>query len=125
MGSTIVSRSGDNRTPIRRTGSTRLVKVRIVAMYTPTCESVLLFDRRAGMSAMWSGPTRLGAPPVPSAGGMSSEMRTMRSECANGSGRRRMAWRTLKMAVVAPMPSAKVRSATTLKPGVLTNIRNA
>jgi hypothetical protein len=36
---------------------------------------------------------------------------------------RRTAWTTLKIAVLAPMPRARVRTATRVKPGLLVSIR--
>src|SRR2546423_2825868 len=49
----------------------------------------------------------------------------MRSASGNGSGRRRTPFTRLKIAVFAPMPSARVKIAMMLKPGVFNNIRTA
>ena len=46
-----------------------------------------------------------------------------RSGCDKSSGRMNSASATLTIAVVAPMPTAKMRSAMTVKPGVLTSMR--
>src|SRR5438046_3545520 len=43
----------------------------------------------------------------------------------NGSGRRRMVLTKLNMAVLAPMPSARVSTATAVKPGFFSNCRKA
>ena len=42
-----------------------------------------------------------------------------------GSERSRMPWTSVKMAVLAPMPSASVITAVSVKPGDLRNWRNA
>src|SRR5262249_53271585 len=52
-------------------------------------------------------------------------METSRSGFLNGSGRSRTALTTLKIAVFAPMPRLKVITATTVKPGLLRNMRAA
>src|SRR5436309_3939 len=49
----------------------------------------------------------------------------MRSLCGYGSGRSITASTTLKIAVVAPMPSASVRTTTVVKPGFLRTERAA
>src|SRR5437588_9267812 len=49
----------------------------------------------------------------------------MRSASGNGSGRSRTPFTRLKIAVFAPMPSARVKIAMMLKPGVFNNIRTA
>src|SRR5271156_1950239 len=48
-----------------------------------------------------------------------------RSGCARARGRRRTAFTTEKIAVLAPIPRASVRIATRVKPGDFRNIRNA
>src|SRR5271170_3076786 len=45
-------------------------------------------------------------------------MRMMRSECGYGSGASRTALTTEKMAVLAPMPSARATTATAVNPGL-------
>ena len=50
---------------------------------------------------------------------------TRRPGSATGSGRKRSALARLKTAVVAPMPSARVRIATSVKPGVRSSCRPA
>src|SRR5580704_19342380 len=50
---------------------------------------------------------------------------TRRSEWANGSGRRMTESMTLKTAVLAPMPRARVRMATRVKPGDFASMRMA
>jgi hypothetical protein len=50
---------------------------------------------------------------------------TMRSGSGYGSGFSKTAFTTVKMAVLAPMPSASVRTATAVKPGFLRSVRNA
>ena len=52
-------------------------------------------------------------------------MPTSCSGWGNGSGLSRTALTTLKMAVFAPIPSARVRIATKVNPGDLRNCRNA
>src|SRR5262249_37699991 len=47
----------------------------------------------------------------------------MRSDCEYGSGRRSTPFTTLKIAVVAPMPSASVSAVTTKNPGLHANDR--
>src|SRR3989454_12001952 len=54
-----------------------------------------------------------------------SETNTSRPGSLNGSGRRRTALTTLKIAVFAPMPSASVSTATAVKPGFFSNWRKA
>src|ERR1700680_3825670 len=44
-------------------------------------------------------------------------------ESLKESGRKRMVFTALKMAVLAPMPSARVRTATRVKPGFFTSMR--
>jgi hypothetical protein len=46
-----------------------------------------------------------------------------RSGSGNGRGLRRTALTTLKIAVVAPIPSASATTATTAKPGLLASVR--
>src|SRR5271168_2892664 len=53
----------------------------------------------------------------------SSNMRTICSECGKGSGLRRMARTIPKAATFAPIPSASVRTAMRVKPGLLANTR--
>ena len=48
---------------------------------------------------------------------------TRRSAAVKGSGCSRTALTTLKIAVLAPMPSASVRTAMALKPGFLDSMR--
>src|SRR5512134_494996 len=50
---------------------------------------------------------------------------TRRSACGYGSGRSRMALMTLKIAVLAPIPSASVATATKVKAGDFTSVRAA
>ena len=50
---------------------------------------------------------------------------TMRSGSGYGSGRSKTAFTTEKMAVLAPMPSASVSTATVVKPGFLRSMRSA
>src|SRR6266850_8508666 len=57
--------------------------------------------------------------------GMPSKSIMSREGCLKGSGRSSTAFTTLKMAVFAPMPRASVRTATSVKPGLLASIRNA
>ena len=57
--------------------------------------------------------------------GMYDEIATSSSGFEYGSGLRRTAYTTLKMAVLAPMPSASVQMAAAAKPGVLRNERSA
>jgi hypothetical protein len=52
-------------------------------------------------------------------------MRTRRSASVYGSGRSSTALTTLKMAVLAPMPRARVRTATIANPGARTSVRVA
>src|SRR4029077_18849166 len=52
-------------------------------------------------------------------------MLTSRSACGKGNGRRSTPSTTEKIAVFAPIPSARVRTATTVKPGDLRSWRNA
>jgi hypothetical protein len=54
-----------------------------------------------------------------------SQTRTRRSGSVNGSGRSITALTTLKMAVVAPTPSASVRAAMAVKPGLFRRARAA
>src|SRR2546423_2164503 len=49
--------------------------------------------------------------------------RTTRSGSRNGSGRKRMLWTKLKIAVFAPMPSASVATATSVNAGCFNRIR--
>ena len=51
-------------------------------------------------------------------------MATSSSGAGNGSGFKRTALTTLKMAVFAPIPSASVSTATSVKPGCLISWRN-
>jgi hypothetical protein len=48
---------------------------------------------------------------------------TSRSACGYGKERNKTALMTLKIAVFAPMPSASVSAAISVKPGFFTNIR--
>src|SRR5215212_5324342 len=48
-----------------------------------------------------------------------------RSGCGNGSARNNVAFATLKMVVLAPMPSARVRMAIAVNPGFLVHSRTA
>ena len=57
--------------------------------------------------------------------GTRSKTRTRPSESGHGSGRNITVLTTLKMAVVAPIPSARVRTAMVVKPGVLRSVRAA
>ena len=57
--------------------------------------------------------------------GLLSQIRTRRSGSANGSGRSTTVLTTEKIAVFAPMPSASVSNAMSVKPGVFTNILSA
>ena len=57
--------------------------------------------------------------------GPRSPMSTSRSGSAYGSGRSSTAFRTLKIAVLAPIPSASVSSATAVKPGARSSRRAA
>ena len=57
--------------------------------------------------------------------GSDPRVTTRRSASAYGSGRSSTAFTTLKMAVVAPIPSASVSTATSVKPGVLRKARMA
>jgi hypothetical protein len=50
---------------------------------------------------------------------------TMRAGSATGRGCRTSAFTTLKMAVLAPMPSARVATATAVKAGDFLSIRRA
>jgi hypothetical protein len=50
---------------------------------------------------------------------------TIRLGSGYGSGFNRTAFTTVKMAVLAPMPSASVRTATAVKPGFFRSIRKA
>src|SRR3954471_22458063 len=50
---------------------------------------------------------------------------TRRSGFWNGSGSRSTAWTTLKMAVFAPIPRARIKTATMANPGLLTNCLKA
>jgi hypothetical protein len=50
---------------------------------------------------------------------------TMRCGSANGSGRISTPLTTLKIAVLAPIPSARVMTATAVKPGFFVSARNA
>ncbi len=52
-----------------------------------------------------------------------AQMRTSRSEAGKGSGRSSTALTTLKMAVLAPMPSPRVRTATIVKVGFRRSMR--
>ena len=54
-----------------------------------------------------------------------SQIRTSWSGSANGSGLSITALTTLKMAVLAPTPSASVRAATAVNPGLLRSARAA
>ena len=54
-----------------------------------------------------------------------SQMRTSRSGSAKGSGRNITALTTLKIAVLAPTPSASVTAATRVKPGLFRSARPA
>jgi hypothetical protein len=49
---------------------------------------------------------------------------TSRSGALYGNGLSNTAFTTLKMAVFAPIPSARVKTATVVKPGLFTSIRN-
>src|SRR6202034_361589 len=55
----------------------------------------------------------------------SSNTRTSCSGCGKGKGRSRTAYTTLKVATFAPIPRARVSTATIVKPGLFANIRNA
>src|ERR1700733_6847177 len=55
----------------------------------------------------------------------SSNTRTSCSGCGKGKGRSRTAYTTLKVATLAPIPRARVSTATIVKPGLFANIRSA
>ena len=57
--------------------------------------------------------------------GFRAQIATRRSESGNGNARSMAALMTLKMAVVAPTPSASVRTAAAAKPGCLRTMRTA
>jgi len=63
-----------------------------------------------------------GGPPV---GRKSSHTITSRSGSGNGKGRSNVELTRLKIAVFAPMPSAKIATAVKVKPGVLRSVRSA
>src|SRR3984957_19903978 len=50
-------------------------------------------------------------------------MRMMRSECGYGNGASKTAFTTEKMAVLAPMPSARAATATVVNPGLAARTR--
>src|SRR6185295_923981 len=56
---------------------------------------------------------------------MSAQTKTSRDESRNGSGASNIARTTLKIAVLAPMPSASVMMATAVKPGDRRSPRHA
>ena len=103
----------------------RLVTVLIVGMCVPTCDSVVVCDANAATSDDVRPTTRRRPPPAPSDGGRCSTIRTTRSESGNGKGRNRTAFTTVKIAVFAPMPSASVSTATSVKPGLFASVRTA
>ena len=70
-------------------------------------------------------PDRCGRPVGDWAEGVDTTRRTSWPESLYGSGWSNSAWTTLKMAVLAPMPSASVSIATAVKPGARRNIRVA
>ena len=61
----------------------------------------------------------------PAIAGLVSHNATSRSESGSGNGRRSMPSTTLKIAVLAPMPRARVSTATTENPGLLATFRTA
>ncbi len=60
---------------------------------------------------------------VPSISWLPNMKLTMRSGSGYASGRSSTAFTTVKIAVLAPMPSASVRTATAVKPGLFLSIR--
>ena len=68
---------------------------------------------------------RIATPRMLSAAGTFSTILTKRFAFSLGKGRRRTALITLKTLAVAPIPSARVDTATTVNTGFLANVRNA
>jgi hypothetical protein len=88
-----------------------LVTSTAVLIYAPRSSNTRLMRRKSAMS----GPDTGMAPGTMA--GIASWTSASRSGSGKGSGRSRTALTTLKMAVVAPMPSASVTAATAVKPG--------
>src|SRR5256885_351781 len=103
---------GDTRSPDNRTGS-RPVRVMDTGTSSAIPERVFVLDLHSRNSPGLILVVRSGAPVMDSLAGTFSTIRTRRSEFLYGRGLRRIALMMLKMAVFAPVPSPKVKIATT------------
>ena len=83
------------------------------------------FSRHQMKSLALIAVLRCATPPNPSPGGTFSTICTSRSGSAYGSGRSKTAFMTLKIAAVAPSPTASVSKVTIVRPGVRLKPRSA
>ena len=102
--------------PVRRSGSPVPVRFTAISDRTESASKLVLWSRQS-----WKTPPGvLVLPP-----GLPPSSQTLKSfpGCSNGSGLRMTPLITLKIAEFAPIPSARVRTATVVKPRFLRNIR--
>ena len=103
----------------------RVASVRPSRCIIAICDSVFEFVRHQSNSLAFIAVLRCAAPPKPSAAGTCSTICTSRSGSAYGSGRSSTAFTTLKIAAVAPSPTASVSTVMIVRPGVRLNPRSA
>lgn len=99
--------------------------VRASGIVTAMCESVRVFLRHQSKSSWFIDGRRIAAPVKLSAAGTFSMILTRRSAPGYGSACSSTALTTLKIAVVAPIPSASVSTVTAVNDGVFLRFRNA
>jgi hypothetical protein len=116
----VVKSDGVARVPNSRSifSSARVVDWK--SPYAPTSSSSVAFSRYSTYSS--SGTPNSSGRLAP---GAVPRIVTSRSACGNGSGRSSTASTTLKIAVVAPMASARVATVTSVKPGARDKLRAA